>query len=448
MSKTYKIRVNESGASDGQTISVTQGVGDKGAPVRVIAQRGARYELQDDAKAKGAAPDQVRVKRMGKNLNLMFDGSQKPDVVLENFYAVASPGDGGLPVLAGLAENGSVYAYIPQDPALSSVTAALADGNTPVLMALGGGALGETFALAALPLVASAATAGGVSGWAVAGGALGAAALAGGGGGGAAAVLPRANNIASITLKNPEPIEVSNSTNFSNTNAAVTVTDTDPKETAIQGLATTGNTQSVGALGVLTTTGDGQGKYGFSYENKTSTPSADTTQHDLFSFTSIDATANRTLDFVITAPGATKQEFNVAPLGSERVVKGLKATGSSLTTDTVKLNGSSTGEQTSFDFSDPAIATFESIEKIEILGTGPNTVRLSLASLTQGDTTGAQTQKLWITGDANDALYFTSPTAAVNGGLVTVDGVQFQSYVFGNDELLVQTAITSITFNS
>jgi VCBS repeat-containing protein len=182
MAKIYKVLVNDGKGADANPINVMQSVGDKGEPVRLVAQKGVRYQLQDEAKGKGAAPDQVRVKRVGKNLTLMFDGSQSADVVVEDFYAVGSATDGNLPVLAGLAENGSVYEYIPQDPALGSVTPALADGNTPVLMALGGSALGETFALSALPLVAAAA--GGVSGWAVAGAAVGTAALAGGGGGG------------------------------------------------------------------------------------------------------------------------------------------------------------------------------------------------------------------------------------------------------------------------
>ncbi len=184
MAKIYKVLVNGGSGAESKPISVMQGVGDKGSPVRIVAQKGVRYELQDEAKGKGAAPDQVRVKRVGNNLTLMFDGSQKPDVVVEDFYALGSANDGNLPVLGGLAENGSVYEYIPQDPALSSVTPALVDGNTPVLMALGGGALGDGFVLSALPIAAAA---GGLSGWAIAGAAVGAAALGGGGGGGGAA---------------------------------------------------------------------------------------------------------------------------------------------------------------------------------------------------------------------------------------------------------------------
>ncbi len=805
MAKLYKVLVNEGNGAEAKAIQVLQGVGDSGTSVRIVAQRGVRYELQDTTKTKATAPDQVRVKRMGKNLALMFDGSQKPDVVVEDFYAVGNTNDASLPLVTGLAENGNVYEYIPQDPALSSVTSALADGNTPVLMALGGGALGETFVLSALPIAAAA---GGVGGWAVAGAAVGAAALAGGGGGGGAAavvvpskptgrlaigavndtgasaedgitsnqnptysgvadkgatvevtvndvvykttasaqdgtysipltndgklladgvytpkikvsnatggsitsdgapftidhtadknqdasksptsvvdensnvvvsvaigsiddaitdttaasgskdtgrsktdfitsdgtlnfsgtalgfkvngdlvhlqvitadgsvvvnqyvtpdaqgewsfnnqnktletgdytikatiedlagnevkaaveqplkieqadVLVARNDTATVTENQPisvdaskgvmandgdttapevkvtkignvdvgnetvtvtglhgqldmfadghyeyrptdesltggqkvvdtftyevqalgttrtttatltmnitgvndsaemtlspanaQAIVVNGSTTYENLEAPIKILDADKNEAAIQGIAAKDSTTSSGALGALITTGDGKGNYGFSYA-KTGAQKAEINQHDLFSFTSIDTTANTTLDFVITGSGTvTKQEFNVAPLGTELTVKGLIATGSTSTNDSLKLNGSSTGKQTTFDFSDPAITTFTSIEKIEIHGSGPNTVRLSLASLMQGDTNGAQSQQLFVTGDANDALYFTSSIAAVDAGLVYVDSVQYHKYSFGSDDLLVQAAImTSITFN-
>jgi VCBS repeat-containing protein len=183
MAKTYKVLVNDGKGAESVAVQVAQGAGDKGTPVRLVAQRGVRYELQDVTKGKGVAPDQVRAKRVGNNLTLMFDGSQAPDVVIEDYYIVK--GEGTAPMLAGLAENGGVYEYIPQDPNANHLTPSLKDGNTPVLMALGGGALGEAFVLSALPIVAAAA--GGISGWAIAAGVVGAAALGGGGGGGGTA---------------------------------------------------------------------------------------------------------------------------------------------------------------------------------------------------------------------------------------------------------------------
>lgn len=140
MAKTYKVLVNDGKGAESVAVQVAQGAGDKGKPVRLLAQRGVRYELQDEVKGKGFAPDQVRAKRVGNNLTLMFDGSQNPDVVIEDYYIVK--GEGAAPMLAGLAENGGVYEYIPQDPNANHLTPSLKDGNTPVLMALGGGRLG------------------------------------------------------------------------------------------------------------------------------------------------------------------------------------------------------------------------------------------------------------------------------------------------------------------
>ena len=84
----------------------------------------------DDLKGKSLAPDQVRIKRVGKNLTLMFDGSQRADVVIEDFYAenTDKDKDNGSPKLVGTAENGGMYEYVPQDPTVSSMPAELKDG--------------------------------------------------------------------------------------------------------------------------------------------------------------------------------------------------------------------------------------------------------------------------------------------------------------------------------
>ena len=190
MAKTYKILVNDGKGTDINPVRVVQGVGDKGSPVRLLAKRGWRFELQDELKGSGVAPDQVRVKRVGKHLSLLLDGSQDADVIIEDFYAdkTDSDKDNGTPTLVGQAENGGLYEFVPQDPAISSMPAQLKDGNTPVILALGGGPLSTDFALAGLPLVAAAA--GGISGWAIAGGVLAAAAAGGGGGGGGSGAAP------------------------------------------------------------------------------------------------------------------------------------------------------------------------------------------------------------------------------------------------------------------
>jgi VCBS repeat-containing protein len=201
MAKTYKILVNDGKGTDIKPVGVEQGVGAKGEPVHLVAKRGWRFQLQDELKGKGLAPDQVRLKRVGKDLAILFDGSQRADVVIEDYYAenTDKDKDNGMPTLVGNAENGGMYEYVPQDPAISSMPAELKDGNTPVIVSLGGGPLGDDFVLSALPLVAAA---GGVSGWLVAGGVAAAAAAGGGGGGGgsgAAVVVVPAKATGSLT---------------------------------------------------------------------------------------------------------------------------------------------------------------------------------------------------------------------------------------------------------
>ena len=182
MTKQYKVLVND--GSDRAVSVVTQGAGEQGKPLRLIARSGARYELQDEANGRGRAPDQVKVKRQGKDLALMFDKSKSPDVVMEGYYD--NP-QNNRPSLVGVAEDGRTYEYQPHDPALSRLTNNLQEGGAPVLMSLGGEewAAADVASAALLPV---AAVGGGVSGWLLAGGAALAVASGGGGSGGAAAV--------------------------------------------------------------------------------------------------------------------------------------------------------------------------------------------------------------------------------------------------------------------
>jgi VCBS repeat-containing protein len=203
VAKQYRVLLSTSHESNAKVFVVTEGVGRAGKAVRIKAEQGARYELQDDTKGKGLAPDQVRVKRMGKNLGLMFDRSQSVDVVIEGYYDAAA---GSQASVVGMAENGEMYSYVPHDPEAGSLINNLRDGGVPVQMSLGGEAV-AAFELAGLPVVA----AGGVNGWAVAGGA--AAAGAAGGGGGSGGSSPS-------SAPAPEPPPVPNA----NVNAAVSIT--------------------------------------------------------------------------------------------------------------------------------------------------------------------------------------------------------------------------------
>jgi VCBS repeat-containing protein len=183
MLKQYKILVNEGKGSDNALITVPAGAGARGNPTRITAKPDTRYELQDDLKGKGLGPDQVRGKRVGKNLYLMFEDNGKPDVIIEGYYDPANLQQ--MPTIVGKAENGSIYEYIPHDPELSSMSTTLKDGTTPAILSLGGGPIaGGAFELAGLPIAAAAAAGGGLGGLGLAAAGLGAAALGGGGGGG------------------------------------------------------------------------------------------------------------------------------------------------------------------------------------------------------------------------------------------------------------------------
>lgn len=188
MVKQYKVVVNEGKDSQHTVVEVTQG-----QTVRLIVQSGARYEFQDLSKPNAKAPEQLRLKRVGKDLHVLFDGSTSADVVLEGYYPSPAPSASPGGALVGQAENNQWYEYVTQDPTANLSTALLYDGNTPVAMALGGTAAAENFTLAAAPLMAVAAGGGVGSGVLIAGGLLAAAALGGGGGGsggGAGPTLP------------------------------------------------------------------------------------------------------------------------------------------------------------------------------------------------------------------------------------------------------------------
>ena len=55
MAKTYKVIV-KAGNEQNQTIDVRQGAGDSGQPVRIKAQAGAKYQLQEGQRNHQNAP--------------------------------------------------------------------------------------------------------------------------------------------------------------------------------------------------------------------------------------------------------------------------------------------------------------------------------------------------------------------------------------------------------
>ncbi|WP_448675503.1 Ig-like domain-containing protein [Pseudomonas nicosulfuronedens] len=83
------------------------------------------------------APENVTVKRVGEDLLVQFEGSEKPDLTIQDFFA-----EGMDTELYGVAENGQLYAYVRTDGEGFGGTLLLADGESAPI-ALGGDSLGD-----------------------------------------------------------------------------------------------------------------------------------------------------------------------------------------------------------------------------------------------------------------------------------------------------------------
>lgn len=108
---------------DGKTITQTVELSTvkNGQPVRIKAVKGGHYILGEGEK--GIAPENITIKRVGKNLHVALEGSDpdQPQLIIEDFE-----GSGGQ--LVGIAEDGSYYEYISSDAEEDRSAALLMDG--------------------------------------------------------------------------------------------------------------------------------------------------------------------------------------------------------------------------------------------------------------------------------------------------------------------------------
>ncbi|UOO81423.1 hypothetical protein LVJ83_10735 [Uruburuella testudinis] len=130
--------------------------------VRVQAQADVNYELIDEAT--GFGPENITVKRVGKDLQITFEGSNidEPDLIIENYYAE----DGVSNLVVGQHENGHFYPYVPESGQTNEAISLLAE-EVFAGQALGGEAVvnplwvfNPMWLLALLPIAAIAAVAG------------------------------------------------------------------------------------------------------------------------------------------------------------------------------------------------------------------------------------------------------------------------------------------------
>ncbi|OWP36609.1 Ig-like domain-containing protein, partial [Pseudomonas nitroreducens] len=97
---------------------------------KVKAKLGTKYLFQ--VENGDVAPENVTVTRVGNDLQVAFEGSEKPDLIIQDFFAEGMEGQ-----LYGVAEDGQLYAYVRTDGEGYFGKLMLADGETAPI-ALGG----------------------------------------------------------------------------------------------------------------------------------------------------------------------------------------------------------------------------------------------------------------------------------------------------------------------
>lgn len=153
MIKKFKVQINTGKEENNKSLDIQQGAGDQGQPVRIKAQAGAKYQLQELGRNKLVGPDYVKVKRVGKHLHIIFENDNQASLIIEDYYSEMAPGYNGI---IGQAENGSFYEYIPEDPRVPGLVPELAEGGQSVNVALGGAEVtpaGAAVAVAAFPFL-------------------------------------------------------------------------------------------------------------------------------------------------------------------------------------------------------------------------------------------------------------------------------------------------------
>ncbi|TXI84622.1 MAG: hypothetical protein E6Q40_09090, partial [Cupriavidus sp.] len=132
MSRNAEIIVSRQGKLLGKAVRI-----DSTSPAKIKAVPGARYVLKEADS--DVSPENVTVRRVGDDLQVMLEGEDAPALTLEGYYALSEPSG-----LYGIAEDAGLYAYVPTDASTGFL--ALPDGQmTP--LALGGEPLGPAESL-------------------------------------------------------------------------------------------------------------------------------------------------------------------------------------------------------------------------------------------------------------------------------------------------------------
>jgi hypothetical protein len=151
--------------------------------------------------------------------------------------------------------------------------------------------------------------------------------------------------------------------------------------------------------------------------------------------TSFDGSGYQTLDVTIDGGGAGKPKvMNLIN------TTGVKAAGYSSLNDQIVLIGSGVTLDLTL-----ATTRVSEVEKIDITGSGDNTIILNLNSVTQAHLDGG-VHKLLIDGDSHDKVnYVDSIHPLTHSTDVQIGSTMYSRYVSGDNELLINMAITNVT---
>jgi Bacterial Ig-like domain len=133
MKKSYKVIVK---ANQGAEKSIVHDVPEPGSQMgalKIKAQPGARYQLLDNTTGQG--PDNIRARRVGKDLRISFEGRLDVDVIITDYYEHTDP---GFSTVIGETDPGVYYAYMPESGESALLMGSLGDGHVSTGMALGG----------------------------------------------------------------------------------------------------------------------------------------------------------------------------------------------------------------------------------------------------------------------------------------------------------------------
>ena len=192
MANIVNIVTSGSQSNQVKTEQVSAGAGDQGKTLKIKAQAGSRYQLQDAQSAQPTGPQTLKLKRVGNDLEVTFENGQKADVVIENYFTeITSPNEG----LMGQNSSGVMQSYAPVEGSGISSMLNAPDNQMFTSMLFGPAIQGTTAAL--LPLA-------GPSLLTVAGITAGAAAVAAGGSGGSDPITPIAPAGANKTITGAE----------------------------------------------------------------------------------------------------------------------------------------------------------------------------------------------------------------------------------------------------